>query len=717
MTQPQGAVDKSVEKSAEQSAAATLRLDEKGLARALELSEPRQVPPAELPGYQIERCLGGGAYGSVWLASERNTGKHVAIKFYSHRRGLDWSLLNREVEKLAALYTSRDVVGLLQVGWDADPPYYVMEYLQNGSLSRLLDHGALPVNEAVRIAAAVTSALVHAHQHGILHCDVKPANVLLDGEFVPRLADFGQARLSNEQSPALGTLFYMAPEQADMNAIPDPRWDVYALGAMLYHMLCGEPPFRSPENERQIMGEKTLEEKLTTYRHIVQTSPRPNRHRHLRTVDTRLADIVDRCLAGVGQRFGDAAAVAEAFEARARYRSLRPAIALGIILPGVLMLALFPVAFQAVMSAAATAEKNIAARALESDAVTAKILAYSLNDDLVQRMRTLEQIAGEPALMARINGAIQPANSAARLELDAWLSKKKHEVDKIRREQDADLDDSWFLTDGAGIQRWREPDSPLTIDHNYSWRDYFHGRGDDRTDWKDRTDIAPLREPHISAPFRSSSTGRLKVAISVPVWDADDHEIVGVLGRTIHLGEVLTSYKRLIREEEKEQKVRRVIALLDVRTGKVLDHPWMTEENRDRLRDDAVFARLTMADSERNELLRVQALVNKGGNVRDEHLDLKYFDPIRKIDAVAEREYGMPWLAAFWPVGDTGWFAVVQEPRDDALLPVREIQAGLVKYALAGLVLCLTLIVSSWYFVRRVMRTRPFRLGRHAAPV
>src|SRR6185436_17485661 len=206
-----------------------------------------------------------------------------------HRRGIDWSLLNREVEKLAVLYTSRDIVGLLQVGWDADPPYYVMEFLQNGSLSRLLEQGALPVSEALRIATAVTGALVHAHQHGILHCDVKPANVLLDGDFAPRLADFGQSRLSHEQSPALGTLFYMAPEQADLNAIPDPRWDVYALGALLYHMLCGAPPYRVAENEQRIRDSVDLEHKLTNYRRIVERSPRPSKHRGVHGVDARLA--------------------------------------------------------------------------------------------------------------------------------------------------------------------------------------------------------------------------------------------------------------------------------------------------------------------------------------------------------------------------------------------------------------------------------------------
>src|SRR5262249_1076414 len=310
-------------------------------------------------------------------------------------------------------YTSRDVIGLLQVGWDADPPYYVMEYLQNGSLAQLLASGPLPVNEAVRITEAITNALVHAHQRGILHCDVKPANVRLAGEFAPRLADFGQARLSHDQGPVLGTLFYMAPEQADPNANPDPRWDVYALGALLYHMLCGEPPFRTPENEQRIHAAPSLAEKLAEYRRVVLTGPRPGTHRLLRTVDARLAEIIDRCLArDPHERFADAAAVAEALEARTRHRSLRPAIALGIILPGLLILALFPLAVRAVSSAVQTSEKNIATRALESDAVAAKILAYSLNDDLVQRTRTLVQIADDKELLDRIDGTEQPAESA-----------------------------------------------------------------------------------------------------------------------------------------------------------------------------------------------------------------------------------------------------------------------------------------------------------------
>jgi hypothetical protein len=165
-------------------------------------------------------------------------------------------------------------------------------------------------------------------------------------------------------------------------------------------------------------------------------------------------------------------------------------------------------------------------------------------------------------------------------------------------------------------------------------------------------------------------------------------------------------------DEAAEQQVQRAIALVDVRTGKVLDHPWMTPANSDRLKDDKVFEKLSLEKEERTAMLNVQALVRAGQEVRGANLDTNYVDPIRRIDADAARQFGIRWLAAFWPVGDSGWFAVVQEPRDDALRPVRAVQAGLVKYALTGLFLCLILTATSWHFLRRVMRARTFRLGQ-----
>ncbi len=200
-----------------------------------------------------------------------------------------------------------------------------------------------------------SSALVHAHGSGILHCDLKPANVLLDNEFEPRLCDFGQSRLSNEQNPALGSLFYMAPEQADLEAIPDARWDVYALGALLYHMLCGKPPYWTPENEEAIRAAPTLEDKLTVYRDRIRNSSKPTGLRNVPGVDRRLSEIVERCLQiDSPRRFPNAQAVLDMLVMRDRSRARRPLISLGIVGPSLLLLGMAWLVFNLL----GTAEKN-----------------------------------------------------------------------------------------------------------------------------------------------------------------------------------------------------------------------------------------------------------------------------------------------------------------------------------------------------------------------
>ena len=139
--------------------------------------------------------------------------------------------------------------------------------------------------------------MMNLHSKGILHCDLKPGNVLLDQDGKPRVADFGQSRLTEEQSPALGTLFYMAPEQADLNAIPDAGWDVYGLGAMLYCMLTGKPPYYSTELCEKLSRRKKLGLGWKSYRRALINAPVPTAHRQVRGVDRMLADLIDKCIA------------------------------------------------------------------------------------------------------------------------------------------------------------------------------------------------------------------------------------------------------------------------------------------------------------------------------------------------------------------------------------------------------------------------------------
>ena len=155
--------------------------------RSRRLGLQGKTPPAQIEGYSIVRRLGMGAYGTVWLAREDRTGRMVAVKFYPHQRGLNWSMLSREVEKLAAVYTSHNIVRLLDVGWNAEPPYFVMEYFENGSLGGFMAKGRLSIDDSVRIVGEICNALIDAHGAGVLHCDLKPDNVLLDGQMHSRL--------------------------------------------------------------------------------------------------------------------------------------------------------------------------------------------------------------------------------------------------------------------------------------------------------------------------------------------------------------------------------------------------------------------------------------------------------------------------------------------------------------------------------------------------
>lgn len=707
----------------------TLRQSDVQVEQAAQLSRRPESPPASVPGFTILRCLGEGAFGSVWLAEEQNTGKKVAIKFYTHRRGLDWSLLNREVEKLAVLYTSRHIVRLLDVGWDSDPPFYVMEYLQNGSLSSFLSQGPLPPQEAVRIAKSVLQALVHAHGSGILHCDLKPANVLLDADLEPRICDFGQSRLSYEQNPALGTLFYMAPEQADLNAVPDARWDVYALGALLYQMLCGEAPYRTADNERLIRSTETLEERLAVYRRMVRNSPKPNRHRKMAGVDKRLADVVDRCLKTDPQeRFPNAQAVLDVLELRDRQRARRPLVVLGIVGPALLLLGMGPIVYNAMHSAVEQARHNLTDRALESDVLSARILSSSLERELADRRSEVQEIAAKPELRQAVEEyAHRPLDE--RTPLIDRLHEAKAAVDHTRQESNRELDTSWFLTDADGYQRWREPLNPNTIDENWAYRDYFHGRNLQYPPDAVPPDVEPIRRPHISLAFRSQATKRFMVAISVPVWDEKHERVIGVLARTTHLGQLLSEYGSRIQGRNGDQ-VNRVIALVDRRDWKLLDHPWMTEANL-RARPPETFAKLTLDNRTVQKLSRLyDGVQNKreppspspgsassqgeGARVKQPSVaaqtdrDAEYTDPVGTLDPTA---YGGQWLAAFSPVGGTGWTAIVQERRSAALKPVEQMQAGLIRYGVWAMVVSVTLIGLLWFFVLRALSDRTPRLA------
>ncbi|HTH65176.1 MAG TPA: bifunctional serine/threonine-protein kinase/formylglycine-generating enzyme family protein [Gemmatimonadales bacterium] len=215
-----------------------------------------QVSVALAGRYTLVRELGQGGMGAVFLGKDLKLGREVAIKVLppTTRAYLGIERFQREVQLVARL-SHPHIVPLFEADEVDGFLYYVMEYVEGESLAqRLARQGQLPFDEALRIVAEVGDALQYAHEHGIVHRDIKPANILLSGGHA-RVTDFGIAKslAESEEGKTLtgtgvtvGTAAYMSPEQASGERRIDARSDVYALAAVLYETLAGEPPFTGP---------------------------------------------------------------------------------------------------------------------------------------------------------------------------------------------------------------------------------------------------------------------------------------------------------------------------------------------------------------------------------------------------------------------------------------------------------------------------------------
>ena len=698
--------------------------------RSKELSLQRTRPPTEVPGYEAQRFLGAGAYGEVWVGVDRNTGRRVAIKFYAHRRGVDWSLLSREVEKLVFLSADRYVVQLLDVGWDSDPPYYVMEYVENGSLEDLLrKHGTFSPGHAVETFREIAIGLAHAHGKGVLHCDLKPANILLDQDQRPRLADFGQSRLSHEQRPALGTLFYMAPEQADLEAVPDVRWDVYALGAILYCMLVGHPPHRSDASLSEVETAKDLPDRLRRYRRLIQENPLPDEHRQIAGVDKALADIVDRCLAPRPRdRYANVQEVLDALQARDQNRARRPLILVGFIGPLILLAIMAFFGWRGYERALKETEAVARQRAIENNTFAAELAAQRVSSEIANYFEVVENEASRRAFKELLqpvleNEALAKINDPQAREADIQEARPVFVDDETRKALDnylrsrlaryRDADDmltnprfaSIFVADRYGTQVAAAHDENVTsraIGRNFAHRTYFHGGTAELPPFpRSSANAKHIQKTTLSAVYKSSTTKMWRVAISTPIFRQQDGREVfdGVLVMTVNLGDF--EFFRV----NQGQNLQRFPVLVDGRagedTGKILQHPLF-----DRLLD----SRRHLPEEFPEYRVPESLLSGKTGQL--------YRDPLSQHEA--GKDFAQQWIAAAAPVrtpgssnGErtTGLMVLVQEDYDRVISPVQDLGRRLVREGI--LALCVIVVTSAtlWYFVLRLYRD-PTGAGR-----
>ena len=217
---------------------------------------PDDLPESQQFGrYWLIEELGRGGMGVVHKAWQSDLDRFVAIKMilHSHLASADQIRRFYAEARSAGRLRHPNIVGIHEVGEVAGQPFFAMDYIEGRSLTQLIEDKPLPFDEAAAIVADVAKAVQFLHDNDILHRDLKPSNILLDQNGTPFVTDFGLAKMLSDSSDSgqtqsgtiIGTPSYMAPEQAaGRMSLISSRSDVYSLGAILYELLCGRPPFK-----------------------------------------------------------------------------------------------------------------------------------------------------------------------------------------------------------------------------------------------------------------------------------------------------------------------------------------------------------------------------------------------------------------------------------------------------------------------------------------
>jgi serine/threonine-protein kinase len=256
--------------------------------------------------YTLDEEIARGGMGVVYRASQVSLGRPVALKMIlagQFASGVDIQRFHREAEAAARL-DHPHIVPIYEVGDLEGHHYFSMKLIEGGNLTEQISRFAGQPRAAAELMMTVADAVHHAHQRGILHRDLKPRNILLDPQGSPQITDFGLAKLveasgeATQSGAIIGTVGYMAPEQARAERTITTAADIYSLGAILYELLTGRPPFRGATAAETLLQ-------------VLQRSP--DRPRNVRAeIDRDLETICLKCLENEpGHRYSSAAAVAD----------------------------------------------------------------------------------------------------------------------------------------------------------------------------------------------------------------------------------------------------------------------------------------------------------------------------------------------------------------------------------------------------------------------
>ncbi|MEZ6064859.1 MAG: cache domain-containing protein [Planctomycetaceae bacterium] len=352
--------------------------------------------------------------------------------------------------------------------------------------------------------------------------------------------------------------------------------------------------------------------------------------------------------------------------------------------------------------------------ALDSDVVTAEILAESVQRELSARQAVLESLAESPRLRQLIDDArrLTDAELFDRCDRAAresgtdspaddpydWMNGVVRAAQQHLESEGRTVDESWFITDVDGRQIFRLPPKDsghkTTLGRSFHWRDYYHGLGRELPPETPRDSVSIRTQPGISFPFRSRATEQFMIAIAAPVRGEDGQQVIGVVARTIGLPQLLRQWEVEMHLNggtvpPRTELHNRFLALADTRGGyaSLLDHPWMTHARLENMSDSEIDS----PDSP----LRIER--DMAVTLTSQRKTDRYRDPIGAID----QDFQGDWLAAAAPVGRTGWLAIVQERRDATVRPVDDLRRVFVNAGVWSVAIFSILLGLLWYLLRR----------------
>jgi len=618
--------------------------------------------------WMLRGKLGQGGFGETWLAEHAKTHDRRVFKFCNDPGKL--KAFQREITLFRFLRETLggrdDIVALID--WQLDePPYFIeSEFSTSVNLVEWFQkeggHAKVSVDDRVEVIRRTAVALAAAHSVGVLHKDVKPANVLVgrdtDGAVRVRLCDFGVSVLTDETrlrsagvtaagltagpdmpSPDAGTRLYMSPEVVEGKAATMSA-DVYALGVMLYQIVIGEfTKALAPGWDRDVQDDLVRQDIAAT------VDGAPERRLSAVQIAQRLQQLPERARAREAE-FKNRERARAAVEAMRRRRNWAMAVLTALVLLSIGL----GVAFERAESSAR--QMHIDQTLLSNEAMV-RLAAAALSDKLQDALRRVEEEASNPSLRALLeqlaSARTEKSHAAAREPL------QRH-IDQIHGREQSRIQ-SWALADRSGYLLARAPSDPAIIGQNYRYREWFNGNVELPSNTQ--TPAQPRAVTGFSLAFRTTALNRpLMIGLASPIFATTsagpNREIIGVLNAGIQL-QTFNRWLEIAENLPRDGGCPDRFVLLLHRT-QLIRHPC----------PGPTAAELPVNGFSRE--LAVDALLKIDGRK-----SVTFRDPLRSGNAVAPK----PALAVAWSLDPLPeWTLILEQDVDVALRPIEALTKG-----------------------------------------